>query len=74
MSIGATGDTTAAEDTLGCITDKSGSESIDVCLRVNTLESIFSCACDLSNVEKLALAVLIALLAVLIVVREHELY
>jgi hypothetical protein len=74
VSIGATSDTTAAEDTLGCITDKSGSESIDVCLRVNTLESIFSSACDLSYVEELALAVLIALLAVLIVIGEHKLY
>ena len=74
MSIGATCNTTSAEDTLGCVTDKSGSECIDMCLRVNALEGIFSCACDLSNAEELALAVLIALLAVLIVVREHELY
>jgi hypothetical protein len=45
-----------------------------MCLRVNALEGIFSCACDLSNAEELALAVLVALLAVLIVIGEHKLY
>jgi hypothetical protein len=74
VSIGAASDTTAAEDTLGCITDKSGSKCIDVCLRVNTLESIFSCACDLSYAKELALAILIALLTVLIVIGKHKLY
>ena len=74
MSIGAACDTTSAEDTLGCVADKSGSKCIDVCLRVTALEGIFSCACDLSNAEALTLAVLVALLAVLVVVGEHELY
>ena len=74
MSIGAACDTTSAKDALGGVADKSGSKCIDMCLRVNTGECVFSCACDLSYVKELALAVLVALLAVLIVIGEHKLY
>ena len=74
VSVGAACDAASAEDALGSVAAKSRSELIVVSLGVNTLKSVLSCAGDLGNVEKLALAVLVTLLAVLVVVGEHKLY
>ena len=64
----------SAEDALGCISYESRSEHVDMRLGMYSLERAFSGSRYGSYMEKLALSVLLALLAVLIVVGEQELY
>ena len=74
MSVLTSLDATSAEDALGSISYETRSNLIKMCLGLSALESAFSCASNVSDMEQLALSVLVALLAVHVVVGEQELY
>ena len=74
MRVGAPRDAASAENALGCVADEARSQLVDVSLRVNALILAFLGARDLGNMEQLAVAVLVALLAVLVVVGKKELH
>ena len=61
-------DAAAAEDTLGGVANDGRSNFVDGGRCLNTLESAFTCAGSLCNVEEFAVFVFITLLAILSVV------
>ena len=64
----------SAEDALAGITNQTRSKAINKDFRMNSGKCVISGTDKLSNMQKLALSVLVALLAVLIVVGEQKLY
>ena len=73
MSVGAAGDAAAAEHALGGVADEGGGELVEMSLGLDAGVLVLFRAGDGGDVEELALAVLLALLAVFIVVGEQEL-
>ena len=73
VGVGAAGDAASAEDALGSVAHQARSQLVDMSLGVCALVLAFSGVRDVRHVKQFALAVLVALLAVHVVVREQQL-
>ena len=65
--------TASAQNTLAGVADQAGSQTVNRDLRVGARKCLVSCAGQLRDVQKLAVTVLLALLAVLVVVGKKKL-